>query len=90
MLMEEDSRILTIVTELRKDAIGQRPFLFMVIISHAGHMKSSIHGHKGPPVILLHDEAWLFHSVSVIGFRQCLDNPVFHHGGTDWIDRHIM
>ena len=50
---------------------------------------SSIHGHKGPAVILPHDETWFFHSVSVIGFRQCLDNPVFHHGGTDWIDRHI-
>ena len=51
---------------------------------------SSIHGHKGPAVILPHDETWFFYSVSVIGFRQCLDNPVFHYGGTDWIDRHIM
>ena len=51
---------------------------------------SSIHGHKGPAVILTHDETWFFYSVSVIGFRQCLDNPVSHYGGTDWIDRHIM
>lgn len=70
--------------------IGQRPLLFMDIKFPSGHMMSSIHGHKGPAVILTHDETWFFYSVSVIGFRQCLDNPVFHYGGTDWIDRHIM